>query len=191
MAQKHTFRLTASVLALIGSVTGQLSPSMAGQYPIQIAGLPQVAFKVVDIVDVELGHDRALHGQLVDPAGRPRTDTEIAVRAGDGEVIRTTTNENGNFAIPRQGGGICVLTTERTNLVCRTWVNGSAPPTAIPAVLVTTDEETYRAALSNRKILLPILGAGVAGVLVAVLTHDSGSDNNGSEQPIPPASRSK
>jgi len=185
MAQKHTFRLTASVLALIGLVTGQLSPSMAGQYPIQTAGLPQNAFK---IVDVELGHDRALHGQLVDPAGRPRTGTEIAARAGGGEVIRTTTNEDGNFVIPRQGGGICVLTTERTNLVCRTWVNGSAPPTAIPAVLVTTDEETHRAALGNRKILLPILGASVALVLVTVLTHDSGSDNNGSEQPIPPAS---
>jgi hypothetical protein len=131
--------------------------------------------------DLVIGQRGILRGQVVTAENRPLASTSVLVVAKGKTVAETTTDANGHFAVEGLRTGTYAIGTESTFAIYRTWTEATAPPTAQPAVLLTTDSRVVRGQgrawdwLTNPFVLTAALGAGIA--LPIALNNNKGSSS--------------
>ena len=165
MNRKTRFNTIGSALALFSLVTVQTIPALSAE--LMQATSPQT-------IDIELGQNGLLRGQLVDPQGQVQAAVPVTVDSQDGRTITTRTDRNGYFTITGMRGGVCIVTVDGSQTLCRAWVSGTAPPAAQSALLLTSQQLTTRAQKTFGKVDtgLLIFGAGLFGILGTVIEAD-------------------
>jgi hypothetical protein len=128
-----------------------MKPNMLGTVAAAIAwtGLlvPPSAFATTAASGI---HDIALHsggvlvGQVVDGQGVAKAGKAVSIQYGEVEVARTTTDENGVFAVKGMRGGQYRLMTDDGMSVCRVWATDTAPPAAKLRALVISGDTVVR-----------------------------------------------
>lgn len=124
------------VLSLVAMVVSQFSVASA-------------ATKPSPIVHVALTQNNLLRGQLVMRGGQPKSRVDILVSSGQDVICRTTTDDQGIFAVKVERGGVYVLSDGETSAVAVAWTKQMAPPSAKDGVLMVSDESVSRANLSS------------------------------------------
>jgi hypothetical protein len=168
--------LTGTIAAAIAGL-GMLLP------PSAIAATP-----VVPTSDVALRSGGLLVGQVVDPQGVAKARTEVSIRQGEQEVVRTATDENGVFAAQGLRGGNYQLETKEGGCTCRLWAADTAPPSARPAALVVCGKDVVRGQYGPGGMIdwvkaHPYITAGVVAAAIATplaFIDDDEDDDNGS-----------
>ncbi len=133
------------------------------------------------IIDVSLVDGGILQGQVLSPQGQVMANAPIALHQGKNEVAKTTTDQNGQFALKGLKGGVYVVSTDGAAGVVRAWSPRTAPPSSVQAVLLVPQNWTARAqllqdgAMTNLGVGALVVG-GIAGTVIAVsLDHNSAS----------------
>jgi hypothetical protein len=162
-------------LAAVGLVLPQVPTVSAADLP--LSGRPNA----VSVTDVALTGDGWLHGQLVDRAGTAKSCAPVSAFSGDRLAGQAKTDQQGNFAIQLNKGGVYRLTDNETSKFVRAWTHASAPPAAAPSVLVVGDRDVVRGqddaccppgAGGGATVLGWVVAIGIAsGVAVAALVH--------------------
>lgn len=179
-----------SLVALAG--LGTLLPQSAAAAPLAASALPAV-HPQTQILDVALGQDGTLQGQLVDPQGQPVAGAVIKAQAGGRDVATAKTGKDGRFAIQGLRGGNYTLVAGNCGGTFRAWKAGTAPPSAHAAVLLVRGDELARGnmgggygggggpvvgggagALGPGLLMLGVIGGIVAGG-IAAQDDESGS----------------
>lgn len=140
-------------------------------------------------IDVELQSEGLLIGQLVAANGAPSEGTVVTLRLSDGREAVAKTNADGGFAF-RGVRGVAQLKSEKAAVVVRGWAQGSAPPSATPALLMVEGDAVARGQhyagggtqqmVTRGKSLLanPLFVAGVVGTAIAVPVAIANSDDD-------------
>ena len=130
------------------------------------------------IIDVSLIDGGVLNGQVVSAQGQVVANAPVSLHHGKSELARTTTDQNGRFAVKGLKGGVYVVSTEGAAGVVRAWTPRTAPPSSVQSVLLVPQTMTARAQSddSTNGGLGAIVVAGIAGTIIAVsLDHNSAS----------------
>lgn len=127
-------------------------------------GKPQV------IRDVALDASGRLHGQLVDPAGKGRSERTVALRRPGEKLRHTTTERDGAFSIGPLQGGVYEISTPSASGVYRLWSYGTAPPSASRSLLLVEHLGLKRGQQPLEQTLFgdPVLTGLVIGAAVAI-----------------------
>ncbi len=88
------------------------------------------------ILDVTLHQEGALIGQIVAAQGAPARGQAVAIHQNGTEVARGLTDGSGYFYITGLTGGIYTITSTNSQVTCRAWAPGTAPPVAGKGVLM-------------------------------------------------------
>ncbi len=120
--------------------------------------------------DVSLHGNGELHGQILDPQGRPLALAEVAILQQQRLVGRARTDVTGRFAIGGLKPGAYQLQSAAGVQAVRIWASQTAPPAAKQAVLLVSDGQAARAQMNYRAYGPAIRGA-IAGGLVTGLTY--------------------
>jgi len=125
------------------------------------------------VTDVALAEGGVLRGQVVDAQGVAVGDAAVTVHTQAGEVARTMTDRDGNFAISGLKGGSYTIWTGETGGQYRLWNAQTAPPVSAKGVLLvrgTTTRGQDGNRFSQRErclIMLSVLGGIVAAGIVS------------------------
>lgn len=87
-------------------------------------------------IDCALGSGGMLEGQVVDPQGAPRAHDQVVIFHGEQAIAKTLTDADGRFRVAGVRGGIHEVATKGGSEIVRCWSADSAPPQAVPAVLL-------------------------------------------------------
>jgi hypothetical protein len=153
--------------------------------------LPTAGDLPMRVVDVALGHNGVLYGQLVDRQGRQLPITAIHLSNGHQDWT-TYTNAEGNFRLEGLVGSTYQVQAAGQTEIVRAWAQGTAPPQAVEGLLLVHDNSVVlgqhcgssvcgsmicaaKHPLSNPFILGGIVAAAVA-IPVAIHNHDADSD---------------
>jgi len=107
--------------------------------------MPQGALAASPTPDV-MGRDIALRdgglfvGQVVDAQGKPMAASEVSVRFGKEEIVRTKTDKNGVFAAKGLRGGEYTVVAGGGQVSYRLWAPETAPPVACKGALIVTGD---------------------------------------------------
>jgi hypothetical protein len=154
--------------------------------------LPPSAFATsptAPISDVALRSGGLLVGQVVDQQGLAKARTEVSIRQGAQEVVRTATDENGVFAAQGLRGGNYQLLTKEGSCSCRLWAADTAPPAARPAALVVCGNDVVRGQYGAGGMIdwvkaHPFITAGVVAAAIATplafIDDDDDDEDEGS-----------
>jgi hypothetical protein len=143
------------------------------------------------VVDVALGHNGVLYGQLLDRQGRQLPITAIQLTNGHNEWV-TYTDAEGNFRVEGLVGSTYQVHAAGQTEIVRMWAEGTAPPKASEGLLLVHDSSVVlgqhcgspvcgsmicaaKHPLANPFILGGIVAAAVA-IPVAIHNHDADSD---------------
>lgn len=175
-----------SVVALIVRIRGSgMRVILSLAVVVSLFSMASAATALSPIMDITLTQDNLLQGQLVMRGGQPKSQACILVSSDHGITCRTTTNDQGLFAVKVARGGMHVVSHGETSAVVRAWTQRAAPPSAKNGILMVSDEQLSRANLSSRRFRLSpsrygpietavIVGA-VAGVVYLAADDDDGS----------------
>ncbi len=94
--------------------------------------------------DVALRAGGLLVGQVIDQQGVAKAGAPVSIQFAGKEVVTTTTDSNGVFAAKGLRGGHYQILTPQGGSDCRLWAANTAPPSARPAALVVSGNETVR-----------------------------------------------
>lgn len=175
MSGKRCSQATAVITAL--SVLWAQTASAAG---------PVAAPRAGSVVrDVALDANGALRGQLVDAQGTGLAQVEVVLRQGEVAVAAALTDARGVFAFPRVAAGLYSVHLAPAagadgrlapGFACRLWAPGSAPPSAVPAVLLVADGDAIRGGIGGVSLLNPwVLGLITAAAIGIPLAMDKKS----------------
>ena len=128
------------------------------------------------MIDVALGPNGSLAGQLVDDAGNGVSGMTIEITgAGDqAPVARTVTDNSGRFRLAGLHGGVYKVASADAEQLTRLWANNTAPPAAGAEMLMVAGSSTVRSqgmfgsmgSLAN----LGLVGVSVTSVTLAAVT---------------------
>jgi hypothetical protein len=136
----------------------------------------------ISVIDVALGEDGSLRGQVLDLQGVPAADTTVAV-VHQGEVVATMqTDSQGRYSVAGLNTGLYQVVTEDGITVCRVWTAKTAPPSAQPEALVIDGNHMMRAGMHGRPwgsfLSNPwVLGGIVAAAIAIPLALDKKSSS--------------
>jgi hypothetical protein len=128
--------------------------------------LPQVAIASMPtpaVVDIAMADGGVLHGQLIDLQNRGVASVPVSVKAKNQEVARTTTTNDGRFAVQGLRGGVYQVAAGQGPGIYRLWTAKAAPPSAQKNAIVYTQGGGAKMLLAN-----PIVVAGVVATAIAV-----------------------
>jgi hypothetical protein len=133
--------------------------------------------------DVALRTGGLLVGQVVDQQGVAKAGTPVSVQFAGKEVVSTTTDANGVFAAKGLRGGQYQLITPQGASPCRLWAADTAPPSARPAALVVSGNETARGQMPGGAWVdwmkaHPYITAGTVVTAIAVPLALASSDSD-------------
>ena len=140
-----------------------------------VLGIEKAAETSMQSVDVALSNGGILAGQIVDPSGKPREHDQVAVFYGGQMVAKTMTDQDGKFSIAGLRGGIHEVATKGGCQCIRCWTSTSAPPHAVPSILVHDDGLTVcgqEGEINPRRIkllTLAALGLSVTALSLSVI----------------------
>ena len=145
---------------------------------------PVIRAQSPQVIDVALGEGGTLIGLVMDTEGYAIADIEVVAYQDGRELVRTMTNENGNFAVANLTGGVYQFVAGDGQGVFRLWAPGTAPPGAQQqAVIVisgTYGPEIVEVAEERAGILgldvitLALLAAAITAIVLA--SQDGGGD---------------
>jgi hypothetical protein len=130
--------LASSTALLPAQQAFAASPDTAARVP--AAGQTQVR-------DVALQPGGVLQGQVLDAQGKPSPDMAVSLLKGGvpGQPLATTrTDRAGQFQIAGLSGGLYGVQTSQSVTLCRLWAPNTAPPAALPAVMVAQGDDVAR-----------------------------------------------
>ncbi len=188
MSTREPFR--SRPLNVLLAVAVALAPSLVVAETGLVAQPPAAQASRPLAVDVALHDEGLLVGQVVGATGKPSADAKVRLTLADGRKAETKTNADGGFAF-KNVRGVARLESDTTMMLVRGWSDGTAPPSAAPAVLLVEGGELARgqyyagpAAMntvdhSRRLFANPLFVAGVIGTAVAlpVAIHNSDDDD--------------
>jgi hypothetical protein len=99
--------------------------------------------------DIALQQGGLLIGQVMGHDGSARTGEQVAILFGDREIVRTTTDENGVFAVAGLRGGQYQVTTREGASLIRAWAPNTAPPAAREGSLLVVGDQVVRGQIAN------------------------------------------
>lgn len=140
------------------------------------------ARSAISIIDVALGEDGSLRGQVLDLQGAPMTQTTVAV-VQQGKVLATTqTDAQGRYTFNGMNTGFYQVVTDQGLTVCRVWTAETAPPSALTETLVVDGLQTVRGGMNGRPwgsfLSNPwVLGGIVAAAIAIPLALDKKSSS--------------
>ena len=122
-------------------------------------------------VDISLGRDGSLRGQLVSSQGHGIGRATISL-AQQGRVTKVTrTDASGRYVFRNVRSGVYLLQSSSGSKMCRVWNSNVAPPEAIPQALLVEGQSVVRgnvlAVLGNPWVLGLLAAAAIAVPLVA------------------------
>ena len=119
------------------------------------------------LADIALAKGGVLRGQVVDAQNKPVAGKTVSLRSTSGQEITATTNDQGYFMLSGLRGGTYAATTEGSTGMFRLWAADTAPPSAIPGVMLMPGREAVRGQNGGfARGTLIILG--ITGAIVAV-----------------------
>jgi hypothetical protein len=141
--------------------------------------LPQTVFAgqpVRPSNDVALGPGGLLTGQVVDELGVAQPGMPVVVQQGQQQVVRTATNENGQFYAQGLRGGQHQIVTPGGPVAYRFWAANTAPPAAQQTALVVANSDVVRGqwgrgpggAWLGWVRAHPYITAGIIGAAIAI-----------------------
>lgn len=144
--------------------------------------VPQAAFAAgpekTEIIDVALRDGGVLVGQIFSAEGAPTSGAEVKIVQNGKELVRTTTDENGLYAVRGLQGGMYHVVVGETVGAYRVWTTGTAPPSAIQGALLVEGQGTVRGQLGSFLtqpwVLAAIIATAIA-VPIAVSNNSSSS----------------
>ncbi len=115
---------------------------------VTIARQPQAGAASADrlspIVDIALGPENTLRGQVVDAEGIPVAGAAVALLQGPRPAARTTTDAGGHFLFSEVPGGVYGLATPGAGGIYRLWAPETAPPSANRGALIVAPGAALR-----------------------------------------------
>jgi hypothetical protein len=171
-----TRNLLGNIAAAIAGLGMLLPPSALAKSP------------TAPMNDVALRAGGLLIGHVIDAQGLAKPRTEVSIRQGDHEVVRTATDNDGVFAAQGLRGGNYELVTEQGSCSCRLWAAETAPPAARPAALVVCGNDVVRGQYGPGGMVgwvkaHPYITAGVVAAAIATplaFIDDDDDDDEGS-----------
>jgi hypothetical protein len=141
--------------------------------------LPQTVFAgppVRPSTDVALGQGGLLVGQVVDQQGVAQAGVPVVVQQGQQPVVRTATNDQGQFYARGLRGGQHQIVTPGAQVAYRFWAANTAPPAAQNTAVVVADSQVVRGqwgygpggAWLGWVRAHPYITAGVIGAAIAI-----------------------
>ncbi|MAT71710.1 MAG: hypothetical protein CMJ58_19560 [Planctomycetaceae bacterium] len=94
--------------------------------------------------DVALGDGGTLVGQLVDAQGAPLAGAPVSIQSGGREIVRATTDAQGQFSITGLKGGMLEIAAPGHYQSYRCWAPRTAPPAANSGVLMVANGDLLR-----------------------------------------------
>lgn len=175
--------VTAAVIGMLLPVT-VLS---ADELPQPTAG--KSVNKKNPVIDVALGANNVLRGNLVDTAGKPAANVNVFI-AQDGRVLAAgRSNERGAFAVANLAGGNYQVSAGDRAIDVRCWVGNAAPPNAVAATLIQVND-VQRGQIHPGTCMLAnpwvIAGVAAAAILIPVTLKNirDNDDNVGTGGPL-------
>jgi hypothetical protein len=163
-----------------------------------LAAPPQAPLAPAVPLDIALRDGGVLAGQLVDTQGAPLTQAPVSVLAAGREVGHSTTDAQGNFHVAGLPGGVYELAAPGHHGVYRLWAPQTAPPAAVPGVLVVSGGALARGQYPPASpgplgravgwmVEHPIItvGAVAAAVAIPVAVVNASNDDEGSVSGVP------
>jgi hypothetical protein len=123
--------------------------------------LPGVGEPVIHVVDVALGTNGSLRGQLLDRQGQQLPVSKIQITNGH-QTWNTYTSEEGYFRLEGLVGSTYQLQAAGQVHIVRAWAEGTAPPHALKALLIVHD---------NRVVLGQHCGTPLCGSAISAAKH--------------------
>ena len=120
--------------------------------------LPKAGELPIRVVDVALGANGTLSGQLLDRQGRQLPIAQILVSNGH-ETWSTYTNDQGHFRLEGLVGSTYQVQAAGKTQIVRAWAEGTAPPHALEALLLVHDSPV----VLGQHCGSPVCGSCVAG----------------------------
>jgi hypothetical protein len=143
-----------------------------------LAANPQLGASTAPRVirDVALQPGGVLTGQVLDSAGNPCAGVAVRiVRAGGATelVAAAETTADGQFTFSELSGGVYRVETPIGAGMYRLWAPDTAPPSAVPAVLLVAGQDAVRGNLGKIGWLgWTLIGLGVAAAIAIPLALD-------------------
>ena len=169
------------------SAIGLLIPRAAIAAPQPSAAPRTSALPVVappqssSVLDVALDNGGILHGQVVDPQGKPLAGVGVQLWRQQRSAGTATTNAGGYFELAGLQGGIYQVDAAQSHDTWRLWAPRTAPPAAQPAAMVVAGGNTARGQMGAGRYWIPALVVtGIVAAAIAIPIAVSNSNNNGS-----------
>jgi len=148
--------------------------------------LPPTAYGAAPAVvgnDVALRQGGMLVGQVVDQQGVAKANSAVLILYGEQEVVRTTTDANGVFAVKGLRGGQYQLMTQDGVRVYRLWAPETAPPSARQAALIVAGDNVVRGNYPGHGWVdwmkaHPYITAGTIAAAIAIPVAIAASDDD-------------
>ena len=140
MKYSRRFKLVVLVLMTFGLVM----PASVVQAENSDSSEPVARQKTVEIKDVALDADGTFRGQVVDTRGSGMSQKAVEIHFLDQLVARTTTDQEGYFAISGLSGGTYQVSVAAETVMYRFWASQTAPPAVSNAALIVSPEDIRR-----------------------------------------------
>lgn len=98
------------------------------------------------ILDVALVAGGALRGSLVDTKGTELPHRTVII-SQQHRVLETRSDARGNFILSGLRPGMYVVAVDGAQQACRLWAPGTAPPSAVDAMLIVAGSDIVRGQL--------------------------------------------
>ena len=156
-----------SYLAIAVACLGMLIPQAAlAAVPNGPAGPAGAHAKDSVIRDIALRPGGVLVGQIVTAEGTAQAKTPVSLQQNGKELVRTTTDANGLYAIKGLRGGVYHMVSRQTVETYRLWSPDTAPPAAKDAALMVEGNGVVRGQLggilANPWVLTAVIAMAIA-----------------------------
>lgn len=92
------------------------------------------------VVDVTLGPNNVLRGNLVDTAGQPAVGVNVFIARGGRVLAAGRSNDQGAFAVANLAGGKYQVAAGDRTIDVRCWTGKAAPPNAVASTLIQVND---------------------------------------------------
>jgi hypothetical protein len=129
------------------------------------------AKKYETIIDVSLTSEGHLNGKVVNVSQEAMSGSEVIVTQGSTEIVRTATNENGEFTIKDLNQGVYKLTSADGVGYFRVWESNNAPPVVEQGATLIAERQVVRG-LAPAILIGLIATAAIVGGAVAIANNN-------------------
>ena len=136
---------------------------------------PPMAASTGYVVDVALGAEGQMAGQVLDAQGGIVPGAVVSIRFGEAEIARCVTDAKGRYAVKNLRGGLHHVVCGDVEAVFRLWSPEAAPPRARSVAMLISQSRVVRGQFVEGLNLVngTALGLGLGGLVIAL---DNSSD---------------